>query len=225
MDRLPQVMMRLPTGNRYRSVASFETACILPEYPLPVHLHFKYAGSNYLLVVYRYSNWPVVEQAADGAKGLVACLQRTFVNYGISDELSSDGPEFTAGITQKFLSNWGVHHHLSSVEFPHSNCRAEVGALLGVKTVKLLTTNNTARNSELDTDKTQLAMLQYRNTPDRDTGLSPAMSILGRPIRDFIPILPGRYRPHNTWCETLMAREEALGNRHIKAAERWSEHT
>ncbi|CAC5407542.1 unnamed protein product [Mytilus coruscus] len=35
-------------------------------------------------------------------------------------------------------------------------------------------------------------MLQYRNTPDRNTKLSPAMCIFGHPIRDFIPIPPGR---------------------------------
>ena len=102
--------------------------------------------------------------------------------------------EFTARITQKKLSNWEVNHRLSSVAFPHSNCRTEVG----VKTVKRLITNNTRQNSELDTDKFQQAMFQNRNTPDCDTGLSPAMSIFGRPIRDFIPILPGCYRPHNT---------------------------
>ena len=68
-------------------------------------------------------------------------------------------------------------------------------------------------------------MLQYRNTPDRDTGLSPAMCVFGRPIRDFIPIPPGRYKPHATWQETLHAREEALRNRHMKMAERLAEHT
>ena len=45
------------------------------------------------------------------------------------------------------------------------------------------------------------------------------------PIKDFIPILPGRYQPHPTWSDTLATREEALRNRHMKAAERWFEHT
>ena len=68
-------------------------------------------------------------------------------------------------------------------------------------------------------------MLQYRNIPDADTKLFPAMCVFGRPIRDFIPILPGHYKPHITWRETLVARENALRNRHMKAMEHWSEHT
>ena len=51
------------------------------------------------------------------------------------------------------------------------------------------------------------------------------MCVFGHPIREFIPIPPGRYSSHNTWRETLDAREEALRNRHIKQGERLSEHT
>ena len=45
------------------------------------------------------------------------------------------------------------------------------------------------------------------------------------PSLDFIPILPGRYKPHPTWIDTLEKREEALQIRHMKSGERWTEHT
>ena len=170
----------------------------------------------------RYTNWPLVERASDGASGLIRSLRNYFSTFGIAEELASDGgPEFTSSLTQEFLKTWGVHHRLSSVAFPHSNCRAEIG----VKTVKRMIADNSGPHGELDTDKFQRAILQYRNCPDKDTKLSPAECLFGRPIRDFIPILPGRYRPHSTWRETLQAREGALRNRHMRVAERWSEHT
>lgn len=200
------------------------TPLLSPAYPFQCVCadFFHYKGCNYLVIVDRYSNWPIVERSTQGATGLISCLRQIFVTFGIPDELASDGgPEFTAVTTRRFLQDWGIHHRLSSVAYPHSNCRAEVA----VKSVKRLIMSNTSPTGALDTDTFQRAMLQYRNTPDRDTKLSPAMCVFGRPIQDFIPIVPGKYTPHNTWRETLAAREDALRNRHMRGAERWSEHT
>ena len=195
-----------------------------PEYPFQCICadYFHYQGCNYLVIIDRYSNWPIVERAKDGAQGLIAILRQTFATYGIPDELSSDGgPEFVAHTTTQFLHNWGIHHRLSSVAFPHSNCRAEVG----VKTIKRLITGNVGKNGEINIDAFQKAILQYRNTPDPTTKLSPAMCVFGRPTKDLIPTLPGKYHPHLTWSESLNLREKALRHRHMVHQEKWSEHT
>ncbi len=200
------------------------TPPVLPEYPFQCICtdYFKYQGHAYLVIVDRYSNWPIVDRAKDGAQGLIDVLRNTLATYGIPDELSSDGgPEFVAHTTRQFLHDWGVHHRLSSVAFPHSNCRAEVG----VKTIKRLIAGNVGKDGTINVDAFQKAILQYRNTPDPTTKVSPAMCIFGRPIKDLIPILPGKYHPHPTWRDSLRLREEALRHRHMRQQDRWSEHT
>ena len=52
--------------------------------------------------------------------------------------------------------------------------------------------------------------------------LSPAKCIRGRPIRDLIPILPGKHLP---WQESLQTGEETFKNRHMASHERWNAHT
>jgi hypothetical protein len=36
---------------------------------------FTYKGVNYLVIVDRYSNWPIVKRAQDGSKGLINSLR------------------------------------------------------------------------------------------------------------------------------------------------------
>ena len=124
---------------------------ISPAYPFQCVCadFFHYKGTNYLVIVDRYSNWPIVARAQAGSKGLVGCLCRTFTTFGIPDECTTDsGPEFTATATRQCLKGWGIHHFLSSGVFPHSNCHAEIGANF----FECLITNNTDAHSSLATD-------------------------------------------------------------------------
>ena len=111
-----------------------------------------------------------------------------------------------AGTTETFLHNQGVHHRVSSVAHPHSNCTAE----LGVKTVKRMLVGSTGPGGSQNTDAFQRAMIVYRNTPDPMSRVSAAEIIFGRRIRHFIPTPPGQYLPHWTWRETLEARKDAI---------------
>ena len=61
--------------------------------------------------------------------------------------------------TQKFLSNYGIHHRVSSIAFSHSNQLAE----LAVKSMKRLLRENVGMDGKLNTDCFQRAVMQYRN--------------------------------------------------------------
>ena len=199
---------------------------VLPMYPFQCICAdvSTYKGVFYLCIVDRYSNCPIIEKTTGGASGLIDSLRRTFVTYGISDELTSDGgSEFVSGDTQKFLKSWGVHHRLSSVAFPHSNCRAEIG----VKSMKRLIADNSGHRGQLDTDALQRAVLQYTVTHQMQVpNCHQQCAYLEGQSKILYPSYPvDMYKPHDTWRQTLATREEALRNRHMKTHERWSEHT
>ena len=134
---------------------------------------------------------------------------------------SDDGAQFRSQTFKQFLQLWGVTHRVSSDYFPHSNLRAETA----IKTAKRLLTDNTKSDGSPDWDKVMRAVMQHRNTPLNDINLSPAQIVFGRPIRDFLPVKPGLYRPADVWMDNAEKRELALKKRLYKGLERWSEHT
>ena len=110
---------------------------------------------------------------------------------------------------QGCLTRWGVKHRLSSAYFPHSNSRAE----LAVKAGKRLLRDNVSRYGSLATDKVMRALMQYRNTPLTDLRLSPAQIVFNRQLRDFLPVLPHKYKPSQEWSLLQEDRERALASR------------
>jgi hypothetical protein len=85
--------------------------------------------------------------------------------------------------------------------------------------------DNIAPDGSLNTDRFLCALLLHRNTPDWDTGLSPAQVIFGRSIRDFFPIKPGNLLLHPEWRLTMEQREKALARRHARRGKDLTEHT
>ena len=171
----------------------------------------------------RFSEWPTLVYCG-GSTASASKLNDTLKTYfsTIPEELASDGGStYTAYDTQQFLTNYSVHHRLSSVAFPHSNQRAE----LAVKSMKRLLRENIGLDGKLNTDIFQRAVMQYRNTPDRDTGRYPAQVIFGREHRDFLPAPPSRYKPHPRWLMLQGDREMALRKRALQNTENLNHHT
>ena len=92
-----------------------------------------------------------------------------------------------------------------SVANPHANTHAE----LAVKTVKRMIRDCRTISGKLDTARFSQALLQYRNTPDRDTGMSSVMALFVRPLHDFLPRVPGAM-VGTMWRDVSEAREQAL---------------
>ena len=144
-----------------------------------------YAGRQYLIVVDCKTDWPdIIELGKDTtASHLIESLRDQFCRTAVPDLLWSDGgPQFTSSKLASFLTTWGVAHQVSSPHYPQSNGKAEAT----VKSMKKLISS--AWNGRcVDWERLCRSLLQYRNTPCRKDGLSPAQKLFGHPVQDHLP--------------------------------------
>ena len=144
----------------------------------------KQAGINYLIVVDRYSGWPMVVPLKDiDTKAITTELDDCFIDYGKPERLRSDGgPQFRDEF-KSYLKDRNIIHELSSAYHHESNGHAE-NAVREMK--RLLEKTNSW--SEF-----RKALREYRNSPRKD-GLSPAQWLYGRRQRTDVPAVPQAYR-------------------------------
>ena len=186
-----------------------------PKYPFQLVSsdYFTLQGHNFIVMVDRYSNWPVVCKCkTETSKELISALREFFCTHGVPIELATDGgTNYIACNTQDFLQTWGVTHRVSSAYNPHSNLIAETA----VKTVKRIISDNVDGSGSLDNDKMATTLFTYRNTPDRDTAMSPSMILFSRQMKDTVPCNPEKLQLRKKWVFTAQEREKALAKRHL----------
>ena len=197
-----------------------------PTYPFQqICLDFFEVGHHqYLVCVDRFSAWIIIYHFRSQATGrkLVKICRDISSHYGVPEEISSDGgPQFASSDFQTFMKDWGIHHRLSSVNYPQSNGRAE----LGVKTAKRILLDNANPDGSLDNDRVLRAILQNRNTPIPELGLSPAQILLHKQLRDSIPATVELYKPHKDWIISAEQREKAFAAKYKHLATTYNEHS
>jgi len=144
-----------------------------------------HAGRYYLVVVDCYSDWPTIAPMGKDitTTHMIAGLTELFSRTAVPDVLWSDqGPQFTSKQFQSFAQQWGFRHQTSTPHYPQSNGKAEAA----VKSMKKII-RAAWEGRSLNEEKLCRALLQYRNTPSRKDGLSPAQKLYGHPIQDTIP--------------------------------------
>ena len=174
---------------------------------------FSLEGHTFLAYADRYSGWVEVERLRSNTLQQVrAAFLRWFRTFGVPTEIATDGgPPFNAHEYKSFLKTWDVSPRLSSAYYPQSNGRAEAA----VKSAKrILLGNINSATGMLDTDAAARALMCHRNTPTQDTGISPAVMLFGRPLRDHLPQSNLTLRPE--WEAIRDARELALAKRVLK---------
>jgi hypothetical protein len=185
---------------------------------------FQIQNQHYLTIVDRYSSWLMVFHVRGSPQGkhIVHSLRSVFTTYGVPKTIYTDGGlPFQGQVVQEFLRQWKVNNVTSSAMYPQSNGRAE----LAVKTAKRLLRDNTASDGSLNTNKASQALLQYRNTPLKHLGLSPAQILFHRNLRDGMPATSDSLKPNKLWVIAAYQREEAFVKRNEDLTEKYNRST
>ena len=144
-----------------------------------------YGGQQFLIMMDCFTDWPEVIPMGQNTQThrLTTALRQTFCLTAVPDVLWSDGcPQFTSKLFNDFAAQWDFEHQTSSPRYPQSNGKIEAT----VKSMKKLLAASWDHRY-LNEEKLCNSLLQYRNTPSRKDGLSPAQKLFGHPIQDTLP--------------------------------------
>ena len=183
-QQIADMVSKCNTCNMYRnSQAKEPLKCHeLPERPwqkIAVDL-FELDKQEYVVMVDYYSKFFEVSHLPNSkSKTVINHIKPQLARYGIPEVIVSDnGPEFSSHAFAEFAREYGFKHITSSPRYPQSNGLAE-------RTVQ--TAKNLMKKAKVERKDFQFGLLDYRNTPIEEIGLSPAQMFMGRRTRTKLP--------------------------------------
>ena len=200
---------------------------VYPEWPFQQVCadYFDLGGNKYLVIVDRFTNYPLLWKIGPGTcgnRGLITMMLDMIQLFGVPEEITSDGGgEFIGKEYTQFLSRWNIRQRLSSAYEPHGNQRAEVA----VKSMKRAIRGRTGQGGSLKTEEVTAALLEYRNTRDRDTGVSPSEALFGREMRGPLKAHRDAYMPDGNLLLTQEVRNKKMKKRYEICDRLLAEHT
>ena len=143
---------------------------------------FEIEGRTYLVAIDYYSNFIEVEyMLSTTTTKVITVLKKQFARFGIPTTVISDGgPQLSSQEFENFMKEWGITHKLSSPGHQQANGKAEAA----VKIMKNLLYKAVSEGND-----PYIALLEQRNTPRQDTGLSPAQMMFGHHTRSILPMM------------------------------------
>lgn len=187
-----------------------------PDHPF-YRLHLDFLGplnnEMYLVIVDAYTKWVECINMHNNitSQAVISNLCNFFSNFGIPATIVSDnGTSFTSHQFSKFCELNGIEHITTAVYHPMSNGQAEVFVKILKKGIKAALI--TCQNSKEMHLKLQKYLLDYRNSINTTTGVSPAQLVFGRQLRSRIDLINPRrasQSPHTEMHNTVHAKQSS----------------
>ena len=141
---------------------------------------FTFSDTDYLITVDYLSGFFEIDRLpSKKVADITYCLRQHFARHGLPSEVMTDNSPFASQEFKRFADKYEFEHVTSSPRYPQSNGRAENA----VKTAKRLMTKAKEANSD-----PLLAILEWRNVPSEQLGLSPVQAIFGRRTNTSLPV-------------------------------------
>ncbi len=149
---------------------------------------FQDNGKDYLITVDYFSDYFEIDKLyGTSSQSIISALEPHLARNGTVDVLVSDnGPNLVSREFARFCSSWEIEHATMSPH--HSMANGKVESAVKVAKTLLKKCRKSGHNIHM-------ALLDYRNTPCKYIGLSPAQRMFSRRTKTLLPMADELLKP------------------------------